>query len=136
MAMALTAFRTRPAFSRHSTAAARRSQRGEMPLFQAFLRPSSTKVIDGLCIKDGTTIEAGDGYSDIFIRTEEKDTGMIVEVKYAGAAQRDAACRKALKQIGDRGYARALQDDGCRTIYKCGIACCRKWCRVLMEREE
>ena len=80
--------------------------------------------------------EAGDGYSDIFIRTEEKDTGMILEVKYAEAAQLDAACRKALKQIGDRGYARALQDDGCRTIYKCGIACCRKWCRVLMEREE
>lgn len=80
--------------------------------------------------------EAGDGYSDIFIRTEEKDTGMIVEVKYAEAAQLDAACRKALKQIGDRGYARALKDDGCRTIYKYGIACCRKWCRVLMEREE
>ena len=80
--------------------------------------------------------EAGDGYSDIFIRTEEKDTGMILEVKYAEAAQLDAACRKALKQIGDRGYARALQDDGCRTIYKYGIACCRKWCRVLMEREE
>ena len=80
--------------------------------------------------------EAGDGYSDIFIRTEEKNTGMILEVKYAEAAQLDAACRMALKQIGDRGYARALQDDGCRTIYKYGIACCRKWCRVLMEREE
>ena len=80
--------------------------------------------------------EAGDGYSDIFIRTEEKNTGMILEVKYAEAAQLDAACRKALKQIGDRGYARALKDDGCRTIYKYGIACCRKWCRVLMERED
>ena len=80
--------------------------------------------------------EAGDGYSDIFIRTEEKNTGMILEVKYAEAAQLDAACRMALKQIDDREYARALREDGCRTIYKYGIACCRKWCRVLMEREE
>ena len=80
--------------------------------------------------------EAGDGYSDIFIRTEEKNTGMILEVKYAEAAQLDAACRMALKQIDDRKYARALREDGCRTIYKYGIACCRKWCRVLMEREE
>ena len=80
--------------------------------------------------------EAGDGYSDIFIRTEEKNTGMILEVKYAEAAQLDAACRMALKQIDDKEYARALREDGCRTIYKYGIACCRKWCRVLMEREE
>lgn len=57
MAMAQTAFRTRPPYYRHSTAAARRSQRAEMPLFQAFLRPSSVKVTDGLCIKDATTID-------------------------------------------------------------------------------
>ena len=58
MAMPQTAFRTRPTFSHHSTAAARRSQRAEMPLFQAILRPSSAKVTDGLCIKDATTIES------------------------------------------------------------------------------
>jgi hypothetical protein len=36
----------------------------EMPLFQAFLRPSSSKVTDGLCIKDSTTIDptCGSGY--------------------------------------------------------------------------
>lgn len=38
MAMAQTAFRTRLALNRHSMAAARQSQRAEMPLFQAFLR--------------------------------------------------------------------------------------------------
>ena len=66
MAMAHTAFRARPAFYRHSTAAARRSQRAEMPLFQAFLRPSSAKVTDGLCIKDATTIDPAYG-SVIFL---------------------------------------------------------------------
>lgn len=57
MAMAQTDFRTRPAFYRHSTAAARQFRRAETPLFQAFLRPSSVKATDGLCIKDATTID-------------------------------------------------------------------------------
>lgn len=58
MAMAQTAFRTRPTSYRHSSATARRSPRAEMPLFQPFLYPSSAKVTEGLCIKDGTTIDA------------------------------------------------------------------------------
>lgn len=61
MAMPQTAFRTRSAFYCHSTAAARRTQRAKMPLFQAFLRPSSAKVTDGLCIKDATTIDSSCG---------------------------------------------------------------------------
>lgn len=69
MAMAQTAFRTRPAFYRHSTAAARWSQRAEMPLFQAFLRPSSSKVTDGLCIKDATTIDLACGSGNFLTET-------------------------------------------------------------------
>lgn len=69
MAMAQTAFRTRPTFSRHSTAAVRRSQRVEMPLFQAFLRPSSAKVTDGLCIKDATTIDPACGSGNFLTET-------------------------------------------------------------------
>lgn len=42
--MAQTAFRARPALNRHSTVAARRSQREEMLLFQAFLRPPFGEV--------------------------------------------------------------------------------------------
>lgn len=57
MAMAQTAFRARPSYYRHNTTAAGRSQRADMPLFQAFLRPSSVKVTDGHCIKDATTID-------------------------------------------------------------------------------
>ena len=57
MAMTQTAFGARPAFYCHSTAAARWSQRAEMLLSQTFLRPSSAKVTDELCIKDSTTID-------------------------------------------------------------------------------
>ena len=69
MAMAQTAFRTRLALYRHSTAAARRSQRAKMPLFQAFLRPSSAKVTDGLCIKDATTIDPANGLVNFLLET-------------------------------------------------------------------
>lgn len=48
MAMVQTAFKTGPSCHRHSTAVARWSQRAGMPLFQAFLRPSSGEVTDGL----------------------------------------------------------------------------------------
>ena len=57
MAIALTAFRTRSTFYRHSMGEAQRSHRAEKPLFQTFLRPSSLKITDWLCVKDGTTIE-------------------------------------------------------------------------------
>ena len=68
MAMAQTAFRARPAFYRHSTVAARRTRRAEMSLFQAFLRPSSEKVTDGLCTKDATTI--GPAYGSVIFLLE------------------------------------------------------------------
>ena len=56
MAMAQTAYRTRPALRRTSFTAAGRSRRAKTPLFQVFLCPSSVKVTDELCIKDSTTI--------------------------------------------------------------------------------
>ena len=69
MAMAQTDFRTRPTFYRHSTAAARHSQRAEMPLFQASLRPSFAKVSDGLCIKGATTIDCCGGSGGMFVQS-------------------------------------------------------------------
>ncbi len=82
MAMAQTAFRTRPTYYRHSTAAARRSQRAEMPLFQAFLRPSSVKVTDGLCIKDATTI---DGICSTGNSLTNANDGRVVKVECGNA---------------------------------------------------
>lgn len=57
MAMEQTDFRRSPALNRNRTTIASLMQRMEMPLFQAFLRPSSEKVTDRLCIKDTTTID-------------------------------------------------------------------------------
>ena len=82
MAMAQTAFRTRPAYYRHSTAAARRTQRAEMPLFQAFLRPSSGEVTDRLCIKDATTI---DGICSTGNSLTNANDGRVVKVECGNA---------------------------------------------------
>jgi hypothetical protein len=57
MAMVQTVFRARPVLNRYRIVATNEAKRAEMPLFQAFLRPSSTKVTDGLWIKDPTTID-------------------------------------------------------------------------------
>ncbi len=57
MAMARTAFRTGSALLRLRTVAANWSQRAKMPLFQVLLHPYSSKVTDGHCIKDATTID-------------------------------------------------------------------------------
>ena len=75
--------------------------------------------------------ETGDGYSDIAIEILDKDIGIIIELKYAENAQFDASCRKALKQIEDRNYDELLIDDGMKTIYKYGIACYKKRCKVV-----
>ena len=77
--------------------------------------------------------ESGEGYSDIMIRSEEDETGIIIEVKYAENARYDAACAEALEQIRKKEYAGELRKEGCRTIYKYAIACYRKKCRVAVE---
>ena len=81
--------------------------------------------------KVSSNAECGDGYSDISIEVEEKEIGIIIELKYAGKADFDRACAEALKQINDRNYEEALIDDGMTTIHKYGIACYKKRCKVI-----
>lgn len=76
--------------------------------------------------------EAGEGYSDILVEIEDEDIGIIIEVKYAENADFEVACREAMDQIERKNYEEKLVDDGMRTILKFGIACYKKWCRVVM----
>lgn len=89
-----------------------------------------------LGVKEGWSVssnrEAGDGYSDIIVDTEESETAMIIEVKYAEDGNLDAACEKALAQIEDTHYEEELVDDGIPRILKYGIACYKKRCKVLV----
>lgn len=75
--------------------------------------------------------ESGEGYSDISVEVEDRDIGIIIELKYAEKASFDEGCSEALRQIHDRNYEEALLDDGMKTIYRYGIACYKKRCKVV-----
>ena len=79
--------------------------------------------------------ESGDGFSDIIIKPENPDAGIIIEVKYAKSFNGlDRACEEAMKQIRDKRYADALVEDGRTDILAYGIAFNRKRCKVVCER--
>lgn len=75
--------------------------------------------------------ESGDGYSDISVEVEDKEIGIIIELKYAENAAFDDACKQALEQIDEKNYEEILIDDGMKTVYKYGIACYKKRCKVI-----
>lgn len=79
--------------------------------------------------------ESGEGYSDILIKVENKDIGILIEVKYAENGKYDSACQKALAQIETGGYAESLKEDGYDTIFQYAIACYKKKCRVMLKKE-
>lgn len=77
--------------------------------------------------------ESGDGYSDILVETDDGEIGIVLELKYAGDGNLEAACREALAQIAYRHYEEELADEGIDVILKYGIAFYKKRCRVMFE---
>ena len=79
--------------------------------------------------------ESGDGFSDILIKPENPDLGIVIEVKYAKEFKGlDAACDAAMAQIKQKRYDETLRDEGRCDILVYGIAFCRKRCRVAGEK--
>ena len=79
--------------------------------------------------------ESGDGFSDILIKPENPDLGIVIEVKYAKEFKGlDAACDAAMAQIKQKRYDETLRDEGRCDILAYGIAFCRKRCRVAGEK--
>lgn len=82
-----------------------------------------------------STRESGDGFSDILIRPEDPDEGIVIEVKYAKEIKGlDVACEAAMTQIKDKRYYEALRDEGRCNILAYGIAFSRKRCKVIGEK--
>ena len=75
--------------------------------------------------------ESGDGYSDISIEIRRKGIGIVIELKYAENGALEEACKEAVEQINKRNYEESLRNDGMTTIYKYGIACYKKRCKVI-----
>lgn len=89
-----------------------------------------------LGFKEGWSVksnqEAGEGFSDIMIRIDDADIGIVIEVKYAQEEKMTEECQKALKQIESRHYAEELEYEGIHRILKYGITCNKKCCKVLL----
>ena len=79
--------------------------------------------------------ESGDGFSDILIKPENPDLGIVIEVKYAKEFKGlDAACDAVMAQIKQKRYDETLRDEGRCDILAYGIAFCRKRCKVAGEK--
>lgn len=76
--------------------------------------------------------ESGDGYSDILVETDDGETGIILELKYAEDGKMDVCCQEALEQIDVKHYEEELLDEGLTHILKYGIAFYKKRCRVMV----
>lgn len=74
--------------------------------------------------------EAGDGYSDILVETDDGETGILLGLKYAEDGNLEAACEKALRQMEQKKYEEVLLDEGVIHILKYGISFYKKHCCV------
>lgn len=79
--------------------------------------------------------ESGIGYTDIKLTIPQEKVGCIIEVKYAENGAFDSACQKAMNQIDLAEYAAAWKQEGMETIYKFGIACYKKKCKIVCIQE-
>lgn len=82
-----------------------------------------------------SNVEAGEGFADIIVETDDLDAGVIVELKYAQTmTAMEKSCAKALAQIRAKRYADYLHNNGREKVLLYGIAFCKKRCRVVAEK--
>ena len=79
-----------------------------------------------------SNVEAGEGFADIIVETEDPNAGIVVELKYTkDYDEMEQACKAALDQINDRRYQEYLLNDGRKDITLYGIAFCKKRCKAM-----
>lgn len=82
-----------------------------------------------------SNVEAGEGFADIIVETDDLDAGVIVELKYVQTmTAMEKSCAKALAQIRAKRYADYLHNNGREKVLLYGIAFCKKRCRVVAEK--
>ena len=82
-----------------------------------------------------SNIEAGEGFADIIVETDDPDAGIVVELKYTkNFSDMKVACQNALTQIKDRRYQEYLLNDDRKDIRLYGIAFCKKRCCAISEK--
>ena len=82
-----------------------------------------------------SNVEAGEGFADIIVETDDPDAGIVVELKYTkNFDDMKMTCQKAIDQIRDRRYQEYLLNDDRKDIRLYGIAFCKKRCCAISEK--
>ena len=82
-----------------------------------------------------SNVESGEGFVDILIKPEDPDEGILIELKYSKTFDGlEKACERAMEQIKDRRYDKALREEGRCHILAYGIAFCKKRCKVVVQK--
>ncbi len=82
-----------------------------------------------------SNVEAGEGFADIIVETDDPDAGIVVELKYTkNFDDMKMTCQKAIDQIRDRRYQEYLLNDDRKNIRLYGIAFCKKRCCAISEK--
>lgn len=97
-------------------------------------------LLSGMLVGNGTwgilsNREAGDGFADIIVETDNPNSGIIIELKSVGSiSELNGACERAMTQIHDRRYDEYLRNEGRNDIWAYGIAFFKKRCKVVAEK--
>ena len=82
-----------------------------------------------------SNIEAGEGFADIIVETDDPDAGIVAELKYTkNFDDMKMTCQKAIDQIRDRRYQEYLLNDDRKNIRLYGITFCKKRCCAISEK--
>lgn len=82
-----------------------------------------------------SNVEAGEGFADIIVETDDPDAGIVVELKYTrNFDELKSTSKKALDQIRDRRYQEYLLNDDRKDIRLYGITFCKKRCCAISEK--
>lgn len=82
-----------------------------------------------------SNVEAGEGFADIIVETDDPDAGIVVELKYTkNFDDMKMTCQKAIDQIRDRRYQEYLLNDDRKDIRLYGVTFCKKRCCAISEK--
>lgn len=82
-----------------------------------------------------SNVEAGEGFADIIVETDDPDAGIVAELKYTkNFDDMKMTCQKAIDQIRDCRYQEYLLNDDRKDIRLYGITFCKKRCCAISEK--
>lgn len=84
-----------------------------------------------------SNVEAGEGFADIIVETDDPNAGIILELKFTkDISEMEGSCQKALKQIDDKRYFEFLLNQDRTNVLLYEMCFCKKRCKVIAKKLE